>query len=139
MGRRVRFIPSEGSLVEVTVRTIQSRFLLRPSSSLNEVIGGVLGRAQRLHPVRCHAAVFLSNHYHLLLSVDDANQLARFMEYVGSNLAREVKRLVDWPEHVWGRRYQAILVSEEESAWTRRSEVEPPNAEELIHPEPQIQ
>jgi hypothetical protein len=28
---------------------------------------------------------------------------------------REIKRLYDWPEHVWGRRYQAILVSEEEA------------------------
>jgi hypothetical protein len=38
----------------------------------------------------------MSGHFHLLLSVDDANQLARFMEYVDSNLAREIKRLHDW-------------------------------------------
>jgi REP element-mobilizing transposase RayT len=120
MPRRVRFVPDRGSLVEVTVRTIQSRFLLRPSPSLNQVVGGVLGRAQGQHQVRCHAAVFMSSHFHLLLSVDDANQLARFMEYVDSNLAREVKRLYDWPEHVWGRRYQAILVSEEEAAQVDR-------------------
>jgi REP element-mobilizing transposase RayT len=120
MPRRVRFVPDRGSLVEVTVRTIQSRFLLRPSPSLNQVVGGVLGRAQDQHQVRCHAAVFMSGHFHLLLSVDDANQLARFMEYVDSNLAREIKRLHDWPEHVWGRRYQAILVSEEEAAQVDR-------------------
>ncbi len=42
------------------------------------------------------------------------------MEYVDSNLAREAKSLVDWPEHVWGRRYQAILVSEEEAAQVER-------------------
>jgi hypothetical protein len=39
--------------------------------------------------------------FHLLVSVD-GNQLTRFMEYVDSNLAREVKRLYDWPEHGTG-------------------------------------
>ncbi len=76
MGRRVRFIPDRGSVVEVTVRTLQSQFLLRPSPSLNEVVGGVLGRAQAQAPVRVHAAVFMSSHFHLLLSVDEAKQLA---------------------------------------------------------------
>jgi hypothetical protein len=37
-----------------TVRTLQSQFLLR-SSALNEIVGGVLGRAQAQIPVRCHA------------------------------------------------------------------------------------
>jgi hypothetical protein len=62
----------------------------------------------------------MSSHFHLLLSVDDADQLARFIEYLDSNLAREIKRLYDWPEHVWGRRYQAIPVSEEEAAQVDR-------------------
>ena len=39
MSRRVRFIPDRGSVVEVTVRTLQSQYLLRPSPSLNEVVG----------------------------------------------------------------------------------------------------
>ena len=120
MSRLLRFVPEGGSLVEVTVRTFQSRFLLRPSSALNEVVGGVLGRAQAQFPVRCHAAVFLSNHFHLLLSVDDAEQLANFMEYVNSNLAREINRLYRRKGAVWGRRYQAILVSEEEKAQVER-------------------
>jgi hypothetical protein len=118
--RHIRFIPEPGSLVEVTVRTFQSRFLLRPSPALNQIIAGVLGRAQRRYGIVCHCVVFLSNHFHLLLSVDDANQLSRFMEYVDSNLAREVARLLDWPHRVWARRYQAILVSNEEAAQVER-------------------
>jgi hypothetical protein len=43
------------ALVEVTVRTIQSRLLLRPSLALNERVIGILGRAQRLYGVRCIA------------------------------------------------------------------------------------
>ena len=76
----MRFVPERGSLVEVTVRTLQSQFLLRPSPSLNEIVGGVLGRAQDQVPVRVHAAVVMSSHFHLLLSVDNAKGLADFME-----------------------------------------------------------
>ena len=103
-------------MVEVTCRTIQGRFLLKPSRELNSITIGVLGRAQRLYRVDIHAFVFLSNHYHLLVSVEDALQLARFMNYLNSNLAREAGRLHRWREKFWGRRYQAIIVSNEDTA-----------------------
>ena len=78
--------------MEVTVRTVQSRLLLRPSLAVNEIILGVLGRAQRLYPVRCCSLVFMSNHWHALLEVDDALQLARFMQHVDRNLSSEIGR-----------------------------------------------
>src|SRR6185436_1413882 len=118
--RHIRFIPDNGSLVEVTIRTFQSRFLLRPNPTLNQIIAGVLGRAQRRLGVLCHGVIFLSNHAHLLLTVNDADQLANFMEYINSNIAREVARLLDWPDRIWARRYQAIVVSGEEAAQVER-------------------
>jgi hypothetical protein len=120
MSRRLRFIPDGGALVEVTCRTLHSRFLLRPGRKLDEIIVGVLGRAQRLYDVRICGYVFASSHYHLLLDVDNARQLSRFMCYVGSNLAREVGRLHRWPEKIWSRRYQAIVVSGEAGAQIER-------------------
>jgi REP element-mobilizing transposase RayT len=116
MARRLRFIPESGALVEVTCRTVQGRFLLKPTEELKTIVIGVLARAQELYPVEIHAFVFLSNHYHLLLSVEDALQLARFMNYLNSNLAREAGRLHGWREKFWGRRYQAIVISQEEVA-----------------------
>lgn len=116
MTRRLRYIPEGGALVEVTCRTVQSRYLLKPTDELGAIIIGVLARAQRLYPVQLHAFVFLSNHYHLLLGVEHALQLACFMNYVNSNLAREAGRLYGWKEKFWGRRYQAIVISEEEAA-----------------------
>lgn len=116
MARRIRFIPEGGALVEVTCRTLQGRFLLKPTKELGSIVIGVLSRAQKLYPVEIHAFVFLSNHYHLLLSVEDALQLARFMNYLNSNLAREAGRLYRWREKLWGRRYRAIVVSAEEAA-----------------------
>jgi len=76
MTRPLRCIPDGGSVVEVTSRTLHSRLLLRPDPELNQIIGGALGRAQRLYGVAILGYVFLSNHYHLLLRVQDARQLA---------------------------------------------------------------
>ncbi|HEY0556848.1 MAG TPA: transposase, partial [Thermoanaerobaculia bacterium] len=120
MSRRLRFIPDDGALVEVTTRTLHSRYLLRSSPELDEIIVGVLGRAQRLYEVRICGYLFLSSHYHLLLHVDNARQLALFMAYVNSNLAREISRLYRWPEKIWSRRYQAIVISGEEAAQIAR-------------------
>jgi hypothetical protein len=61
-----------------------------------------------------------SSHYHLLLRVDEAQQLARFMAYFNGNLAREVARLTGWKDKVWSRRYESILVTEEDAAQVDR-------------------
>jgi hypothetical protein len=42
------------------------------------------------------------------------------MSYFNGNLAREAGRLADWREKFWSRRYQAIVVSEEDSAQIAR-------------------
>ena len=120
MARKLRYIPEGGALVEVTCRTLHGRLLLRPSRELNEIIGGVLGRSQRPYPLRLMSYVFLSNHYHLLVWVKDVHRLARFMGNFNSKLAREVSRLTGWSGKIWERRYQAIVISEEERAQVER-------------------
>ncbi|MGB3564953.1 MAG: transposase [Thermoanaerobaculia bacterium] len=107
-------------MVEITCRTIQGRFLLQPTMELRDIIIGALARAQQLYPIDIHAFVFMSNHYHLLLSVPDAQRLARFMGHFNSKLAREIARLTGWRDKVWSRRYQAVVVSEEEFAQVAR-------------------
>ncbi len=118
--RMPRFIPDSGSLVEVTQRTLQARHLLVPSPILNDIVLGVLGRAQRLHPLEIHGYSFLTSHFHLLVTAPNALELALFMGYFSSNLAREVARLTDWDEKVWGDRYHAILITDEEEAQVAR-------------------
>lgn len=46
MARLLRFIPDGGSLVEVTIRTLQSRLLLAPSPELNRIVIGALARSK---------------------------------------------------------------------------------------------
>jgi REP element-mobilizing transposase RayT len=120
MSRHLRFIPEEGALVEVTCRTLHSRLLLRPSPRLNQIILGTLARAKQRYGVRVCFFVCASNHLHLLLGVDDARQLSRFMGAFCSKLAREVGRLTGWRQKIFSRRYQAIVVSEEEAAQIER-------------------
>src|SRR5436305_9355794 len=120
MSRRLRFIPEEGALVEVTSRALHSRLLFCPRPLMNEIIIGTLARAKQRHEVRVCFFVGVSNHMHLLLWIEDARKLAKFMGYFLSKLAREVGRLTGWKEKIFGRRYQAIVVSDEEAAQVER-------------------
>jgi len=42
------------------------------------------------------------------------------MAYFNGNLAKEVARLTGWKDKVWSRRYQAIVISDEEEAQVER-------------------
>jgi REP element-mobilizing transposase RayT len=122
MPRKLRFVPPSPSptLVFVTCRTIQGRYLFRPDPEFNDLFLGILGRAQRRHEMRICGACVLSSHFHLLLEVDDARQLARFMRDLKSKLAREVNRLTGWRGTVFHRRYDMAVVTEEEAAQVGR-------------------
>jgi len=120
MARRLRHTPEGGALFDVTCRTVQSRFLLRPCPLLNEIILGTLARAKRRYGVELSAFIFLSNHLHILAWAIDSEQLANFMRYFLSKLAREVSRLTGWHDKVLAPRYQAIPISEEEAAQVER-------------------
>jgi hypothetical protein len=114
MGRPLRrFAP--GAVIEITTRTIQGRFLLRPSRKLIAVLHGILGRALALYGVRLHAFFFASNHYHLIISIKNVRHLAKFMGYVNGNIGRIVGGLHGWPEGFWSRRYTAIEILDDEA------------------------
>jgi hypothetical protein len=115
MARRLRFVPPGGSIVEVMTRTFQRRFLIPPTPEVAEIIIGIIGRAQARYQVTIYSFIFLSDHYHMQLGVKDARQLARFMRYINSNIAREVGKIVGWKGRFWEKRYSAVVVSEEEA------------------------
>ena len=119
MSRNLRYIPPD-SLVEVTCRVIQGRFLLRPGQDLNAIIIGALAKAQKRYGMTVCAFVYLSNHCHLLLQPRNAKQLSSFMGHVNSKIAREAGRLHAWCEKLWGRRYTSVVVSDEPEAEVER-------------------
>lgn len=119
MPRPLRHTPP-GGLVEVTCRTIQGRFLLRPSVTMNALFLGVLGRALLRHDVELVAVVCMSSHFHLLVVPRDAGALADFMEYFVGQLSKKVNRLTGWGGTVFPRRYQSIVVSDEAASMIAR-------------------
>jgi hypothetical protein len=95
-----RFVPP-GSLVELTFRTNAAKFYLRPSPALNAAILGILARALTLYPVTLHAFVFLSNHWHALLTPCDGEALASFKQHVHSNIAKAVQEIHGIQGKIW--------------------------------------
>jgi REP element-mobilizing transposase RayT len=120
MGRKLRYLPDDNHLVEVTCRVIQRRFLLRPSPTLNAIVIGALARFQQRYEMRICGLVYLSNHCHLLLRPRSVEQLASFMRDVNSKIAREAGRLYGWREKIWSRRYTDIVTSHEPEAQIAR-------------------
>jgi hypothetical protein len=103
-----RYIPP-GALVDITAQTVGSKFLLRPSPAFNAAVLSILGRALSLLPLDLHAVAFMSNHWHCLVSVADAQAASRFVQFVHGNLARIVQSLVGWDGRVF-RKASYIVV-----------------------------
>ena len=109
-----------GRLVETTARTLQGRFLLRPDPQTNQIVTGVIARAQKRTGMKIVGPSAMSNHMHQLLVPESTKQMSEFMRYVNSNVARKVGRLHGWKEKFWAKRYSAIIVSDEEEAQVER-------------------
>ena len=103
--------PIPGYLYEITTNTINGEFLLRPSDEVNRIILGVVGRAQDLTGVRIHAFVFMSTHYHLLVSVRSTRQKSRFMRMLNGNLSKKLNHHHKRSGTMWHRRFRAIGVA----------------------------
>jgi len=119
MGNDPRWVP-QGSLVEVTQKAIHGRYLFRPSRDLVEMFNGALIRAAERYPVEVCAFICLSNHSHMLLIPEDGEALSDFMTYFAGNVAKEIGRLHDWRQKLYGRRYAHQVVSEEPEAQEER-------------------
>jgi hypothetical protein len=120
MPRPLRFMPAPGTLFEVTNRTLQGRFLLRPSKEMNAIILGCLGRALAQFPgVSLFAFFWASNHFHLILSALDSKVMSAFMGHLQSNIARLANKLHGWRGPFWERRYRAIPILDDEALVAR--------------------
>jgi putative transposase len=76
-----------GRVYMVTRRTNQRQFLLRPSREVNGAVRYCLALAAERTGIDLHLVVFLSNHYHLVLS-DPEGRLPKFTELFNGFLAR---------------------------------------------------
>ena len=123
MSTRTRYVPDEIrlwrdkqgrpiSLVEVTIRCNAGMFLLVPRPEHVRIVLGVLGRAMAELDFELYGYGFLSNHGSYIICVRDEDHQARIMEYIHSNIARELRRkeYCNWKGRFWGRRGQPIPI-----------------------------
>ncbi|MCB9565079.1 MAG: hypothetical protein H6709_24935 [Kofleriaceae bacterium] len=109
-----------GVVYEITSRTIQERFLLRPGPRSAEIIVGVLARGLELHPeVALHAFNYQSDHYHMMMSSSDGARLSRFLGFVNGRVASEMGRLHGWRGPFWARRARVVPTTDDKGVIER--------------------
>jgi len=115
MPRPLRNIEPE-KLHLLSCRTRESELLLVPSPELNSIVGGVLAKYSQLYSINLYAVCVLSNHYHLLLSTNIEGNIALFAENINREICKRVNRLLNRKGSLWSRRYDDLLVLEEQDA-----------------------
>ncbi len=99
-----------GRTYMLTRRTTQRMFLLRPSPKINACIRYCLALAQRRAGLLVHAIIFLSNHYHIIVTDKDGT-LPEFTEELNKLLARSLNCLHGRWEGFWSSGVQVSHVS----------------------------
>lgn len=91
----------------VVSRCFQGRSFLQPNPEVTSATIGVLGYFTERYQgrIKLHFSVFLSNHFHLLISSSDIATLSSFLQDVKSSLTKEIGRLHRWEGTIWGRRF----------------------------------
>ena len=114
MTTRIRcFTHARPKVVETSQTTLQNRRLLRAGPDFDPYVVGILSRAQELYPVKLHAFVCLSSHYHALATHDDPEVMAGFHCHLNANLSKQVGRSYGWQGTVFPQRYHAVELSGE--------------------------
>ena len=96
----------------LTNRTEQAELLMIPTPEAVDIIGGVIGRYQKLHRVEIYELKILSNHYHMLASQPDG-EIWKFMTDVNREIAKRINKLNNREGRFWGGRYKDQVVLEE--------------------------
>ena len=109
MGYHLRYQSQPWATHHVVSRCLRGYSFLKPTPTIVKTIAGVLGRSLFVYSdcIELHNNVFLSNHFHLLISSKSTNALSEFMKYLKSNLTRELARIHDWTGPMWDKRYSS--------------------------------
>ena len=95
----------------VTTRTEEGLPLV-PTNFMNMIIWSALAKAQALYTdVAVCAFTFLLNHFHMLLVVEDPEQVSRFVGYVKQEIAHAINRLLNRRQRtIWKSEYDAPII-----------------------------
>lgn len=95
----------------VTQRCFQARLLMTPNKEVVQTIGGILAKVTHKYTgVHLHDAVFLSNHFHLVISATQPAQIPRFVGWLSREISVRVGSLVNWRGAFFERRYDSAPI-----------------------------
>jgi REP element-mobilizing transposase RayT len=116
MGYHLRYQSKPWATHHVVSRCVRGYSFLKPTPKVVSIISGVLGRALHMysHCIKLHHYVFLSNHFHLLVTSEDIDALSEFMKYLKSNISRKLARIHEWAGPMWQSRFSSEEVLGEE-------------------------
>jgi len=78
---------------------------------LNLIIWGILAKARKLYPVRVCHFMLMANHIHLLLVVEDPDDVAGFMRYLKVESSHAINRLLGRRKRtVWCDGYDSPII-----------------------------
>lgn len=100
-------------LYEVSTRVTGNELIAVPTKEVTDTILGVIAYGQRKHKVAIHAFVFLSNHYHMLVSAPDAPEMSEFMRFINTNIAGELNRINKRRGTLWARRFRSVPIAQD--------------------------
>jgi REP element-mobilizing transposase RayT len=80
------------TVILVTTR-IQQGLPLVPSDFMNDIIQGIIARANKLYPVPVCHALFMANHFHMLLKVNDPEDISSFVGYIKAETSHAINKL----------------------------------------------
>ncbi len=104
----------EDAIYELTNRTLQQIYSLKPDEEVNAIILGLLAKMAWRYGVEIFAFVFMSNHFHILARCRSL-QLHLFMRDFQSQLARKLNKKWNRTGTFWERRYTAIEVLDDDA------------------------
>ena len=115
MSAHLRFQSQKWAIHHIVSRCLQGYSFLKPTREIRAMTKGVLGYALDKYKevIKLHHYVFLSNHFHLVLSAESSRDLADFMCFFKGNLARELARIHDWHGTLWQKRYSSEEILDE--------------------------
>lgn len=109
MPKNRKYFP-HGSTLFVTSRTEEG--LPMPANHvMNHIIWGVLAEARSKYDVKICHFMFMANHLHMLLVVEDPAHVSEFMKYIKAEIAHSVNRLLGrFKKTIWSEGYDSPVV-----------------------------
>lgn len=109
MPKNRKYYPHKAVLL-VTSRTEEGLPLV-PSFVMNFIVWGILAKAKSMYRVRVCHFLFMANHFHMILVVEDPEHISEFVGYAKGEIAHGVNRLLGRRKKtVWAEGYDSPVI-----------------------------